>query len=488
MSKKLLSLLIVAGLYCGSAVATEGLPLFQKDRGKSFQVSSHSLLEGDAWSIEPGESKVILDMKGPAIIQNSWFTCSGLSDVDPEYLRNLIIKMYWDGEEEPSVEVPFGNFFGCGFSRREPWQSKYIGVTSGGFYSYFPMPFAKSARVEIENKMDDPTLVFFHFLGQKYDSLPKETLYFHSQYRRENPTVRGKNYTLLEAKGDGYFAGSILFIQGYDKGDKWNFLEGDEFVYVDGETEASIKGTGGEDYFQGGWYYIDGVFNAPYHGLIVKDMEKIHASMYRLHILDRINFSKEIRVEIEHGNRPMNEAKADFSSTAFWYQTEPHQPFPEMPSREKVIAGPAFLIEGAIEWEGTEGCGMLYVSTYNNNWSLNLGANFVGEKGQSTVKPFTVPEDGKYTIGANFISSNQGAIGQVKINGKKIGKPIDTSSTDERDFYLLNRNPAMGHQIIDEIKLTAGAHTIEIEIIGNNPAAKGSELMIDCLTVTPSSD
>ena len=483
MITKVLAVFFAGSVFCGGAIATEELPLFLKDSGKSFQVSSHSPNEGDAWNINPGESKVLAEIDGPAIIQNVWFTCSGLPDIDAEYLRNLIIKMYWDGEEEPSVEVPFGNFFGCGFSRREPWQSKYVGVTSGGFYSYFPMPFAKGARIEIENRMEKPTLVFFHFLGQKYGKLPEDTLYFHAQYRRENPTVRGRNYTILEAGGDGYFAGTILFIQGYDKGDKWNFLEGDEFMYVDGETDASIKGTGGEDYFQGGWYYIDGVFNAPCHGLIVKDMEKVQTSMYRFHTLDRVNFSKEIRVEIEHGNRPVNEAKADFSSTAFWYQTEPHKPFPEMPSRENVIAGSAFLIDGAIEWEGTEGCGPLYVSTYNLGWSNNMGANFIGEKGQSTSKTFSVDEDGTYKIGANFISSEIGAVGQVKIDGKKVGKPVDTYSSDPRDFYLLNVNPAMGHTVLGAVRLKAGEHVAEVEITGANPAAKGSELMIDCLTI-----
>lgn len=482
MVSRFFPVLFVVGVACGASMATEQLPLFLKDGGRSFQVSSHSPNAGDAWNIDPGESKVLADIPGTGIIEDMWFTCSGLPDAGGEYLRNLIIKMYWDGESQPSVEVPFGNFFGCGFSWRAPWQSKYIGVTSGGFYSYFPMPFAQGARIEIENRMATPVLVFFHFLGQKYDSLPEDALYFHAQYRRENPTIRGKNYTILDAEGDGYFAGSILFIQGYDKGDKWTFLEGDEFMYIDGESDASIKGTGGEDYFQGGWYFYDDVFNGLYHGLILKDLEKVHAAMYRFHILDRVNFSKSIRVEIEHGNRPQNEAKADFSSTAFWYQKEPHKPFPELPDRENVVAGAAFLIPGAIEWEGTPGCGPLYVSTYNGKWSNNMGANFIGEKGQSTSKTFTVGEDGEYSIGANFITSENGAIGQVKIDGKAIGKPVDTYSDVPRDDYLLNANPAMGHMVLGKIRLKAGEHTAEVVIVGTNPKAKGSELMIDCLT------
>jgi len=482
MVNKIVSMALVICVLCGCAVSSEDLPLYKKDAGKTFQVSSHSRDFGDAWNVNPGETKILAEIDGAAIIQNMWFTCSGLPDVDAEYLRNLIIKMYWDDEKEPSVEVPFGNFFGCGFSRREPWQSKYVGVTSGGFYSYFPMPFAKSARIEIENKMKKPTLVFFHILGQKYDKLPKDTLYFHSQYRRENPTIRGKNYTILNAKGDGYFAGSILFIQGYDKGDKWNFLEGDEFMYVDGEKDASIKGTGGEDYFQGGWYFVDGVFNAPYHGLILKDHKEVQTSMYRFHFLDRVNFSKSIRVEIEHGNRPQNEAKADFSSVAFWYQTGKHQSFPEMTSRENVVAREAFMINGAIEWEHAQGCGPLYVSTYNGGWSNNMGANFLGEIGAITSRTFTVAQDGIYEIGANFIASENGAIAQVKIDGKAIGKPVDTYLDSPRDDYLLNVNPAMGHKIFGKMELKAGEHTAQVEIVGNNPNAKASEIMIDCLS------
>jgi hypothetical protein len=487
--KQYLTLLYVAFLASG-ACAAHSYPkvidqeLFLKDNGRSFQISSHSLNDGDAWHVGAGEKKVLADVNGPCIVRNVWFTCSGLPETGEEYLRNLIIRMYWDNEKTPSVEVPFGDFFGNGFSRRVNWHSEYLGVTSGGFYSYFPMPFRKHARIEIENTSGKAMLVFFHILCQRYDRLPENTLYFHSQWRRENPTIHGKNYTILDAAGEGYFAGVFLFMQAYDKGDKWNFLEGDEFMYVDGEKDASIKGTGGEDYFQGGWYFIDGTFNAPYHGLVLKDPDTIRASCYRFHLLDRVNFNSSIHVEIEHGNRPGNDAKADFSSVAYWYQSEPHKAFePLNPDRKPTITLPAYIFPGAIEWEGTPETQPIYMSTYQNDWSNNMAGVFVGKIGQSSQNKFSVPSDGRYLVGVNLIANDCGAIAQISIDGNDIGSPIDTYSKDAKDYYLLNNNKAMGLKQIGKLQLREGEHIAKITLVGRNEKAKGCELMVDCITI-----
>jgi len=467
----------------GAALA-EPLPLYLKDDGRTFQVSSHSPDGGDAWPVPPGETLVLADLEGPAILQNMWFTCSGLVEPGEKYLRHLILRMYWDDEDTPSVEAPFGDFFGNGFSRRTPWMSQHLGVTSGGFYSYFPMPFRKRARIEVENTLDRQLIIFFHFLGQRYKRLPKDALYFHAHWRRENPTIRGQRYTILDATGNGYFAGVNLFMQAYDKGDKWNFLEGDEHIFIDGEETASICGTGGEDYFQGGWYFIDGPFNGLYHGLILKDAGKMQAACYRFHLRDRVNFSESVRVEIEHGNRPQNAAKADFSSVAYWYQDEPHQAFPRLnPDRDPVPLEPAFVLPGAIEWEGTPKTGPLYVSTYVGGWSNNMGASFDGNAHAATGRPFDVPSDGAYVVGVQYIASDQGALAQVRIDGQDVGAPVDTYRPEPRDNYLLNANTPLGHQMLGEVTLSAGKHDVEIAVVGVNPASKGKEVMVDCVTV-----
>lgn len=476
----------VASIILSSHVSAGPLELFQKDDGEPFQVSSHSLHGGDAWSLQPGQKKTFADITGPAVIRNIWFTCSGLPDVSQTYLRDIIIRMYWDGEDEPSVETPFGDFFGCGFSQRTNWQSKYLGVTSGGFYCYFPMPFTKNAYVEIENTSKKKTyLLFFHFLCQRYDKLPPDTLYFHAQYRRENPTTRGKNYTVLKAEGSGYFAGITLAMQGYSKGDKLNFLEGDEFFYIDGREEASIKGTGTEDYFQGGWYFIDGEFNGLYHGLIKRDVKNAFVQCYRFHFLDRINFEKSILFDIEHGQRPNNEARADYSSVAYWYQNEPHQPFEPLPeNREPTVPTEAFFLPDAIEWEGTPGTSPMYMSTYLSGWSNNIAALFTGSIGKFTEKKISIPEDGVYKIGVNYIRHSNGAEAQLSINGDKVGKPVNTYSSEQRDAYLLNANHAMGKKRLGEIRLTKGEHIFRITMIDKDKQVENPELIIDCITVT----
>ncbi len=119
----------------------------------------------------------------------------------------------------------------------------------------------------------------------------KECPAFHAKWRRENPTRIGENYTILKAKGEGHYCGVVLSMQEYDKGSR-QMLEGDEMIWVDGEVEPSIKGTGTEDYFQGGWYWENGPFSAPFHGLTVGDKMHSKYCAYRLHIPDPIPFNE----------------------------------------------------------------------------------------------------------------------------------------------------------------------------------------------------
>jgi len=477
---------VAAGAFAQPARELMMKELYLPDDGRTFQISSHHPTEGDAIVLKPGETRVLFDEDGPAVIQNMWFTLAPPSET-PFLLRDTIVRMYWDGERAPSVETPFGDFFGCGFSRYTPWQSALLGVTSGGFYSYFPMPFRKHGRITITNANDYDITVFFHFLGQRYDSLPRETLYFHAQWRRENPTVFGQNYRFARMTGKGYFAGVTHYMQGYTKGDKHNFLEGDEYYYIDGEQTASVRGTGTEDYYQGAWYFRDGVFNAPYHGMILHDADNKQIACYRFHLRDRINFTKSLSAEIEHGQRIYNEAKVDYSSVAYWYQTEPHAPFEAMnPDRKPVKVKPAFTLPGAIEFEAAPGAIPYYVSTYQAGWSNDLAGLFPWrESGQSARMDFEVEDTGRYTIGANFIRNDTNGILQVCVDGEPVGDPVDTWSLDPKDAYLLCRNKAMGHMIVGELELTAGTHQAEVCVTGKNDNAKGYEAIIDCVTVTP---
>ena len=298
------------------------MDLPRRKKWKLKQLSSNDPGGGnlDYLKAAPHEIVRIGEIVGPGCVQRMWFTI--LSD-DPDAYRNLILRFYWDGEENPSVEAPFGDFFGMGFAEHVQHISAIQGVTSGGFWNYWPMPFSKGAVFEAENIGDTPISDLYFNIEYSDIDHGHETPRFHAKWKRENPTTIDKNYTILEAKGAGHYCGVAMNMQSYDKGSRL-FLEGDEVIWVDGEEEASIKGTGTEDYFQGGWYWINGPFSAPYHGLSYQDLLQCRFTAYRLHLPDPVPFEKEIKVTIEHGSSNM--LQEDYSSTAYWYQVEPHNP------------------------------------------------------------------------------------------------------------------------------------------------------------------
>ena len=232
-----------------------------------------------------------------------------------------------------------------------------------------------------------------------------------------------------------------------------------------------------------------GVFNAPNHGLIKMDHATKEVSAYRFHTRDRINFTKSISVEMEHGQRTYNDAKADFSSIAYWYQTEPNKNLkPISDDREPIVVGEAFLLPGAIEFEGHENQDMpYYMSTYHEGderWSNDMGALFLlKEDGDNIEKEFDVAEDGEYEIGINYIVNDHSAIFVVEVDGVQIGNDIDGYGEDKLDAYLLCRNKASGLKNIGSVKLKKGKHILTVKVVGKNSKSKEKHLLLDCVTV-----
>jgi len=314
------------------------------------QISSTDASGGNAdrLVIAPDETATLAEIEGPGVITRIWIT---ISSQDEHYLRRIVLRFFWDGEEEPSVEVPVGDFFGTGFAK-EHYVSWYLGISSGGFYSYWPMPFARSARLEAVNETGRQVDAFYYQIDYQalHEPLPDDVAYFHAQWRREPRTDPERNYTVLEASGRGHLVGVNLNMQGYN-GQLW-FLEGDEFVWVDGAAEPVMTGTGTEDYFTGGWYFNEGTFAGPWHGLIIKDEDLARIAAYRYHIGDAISFRRSLRFEIEHGHA--NTELGDYSSTAYWYQREPHAPFPPLPPARARIPLRVLVPDGALEGEALE--------------------------------------------------------------------------------------------------------------------------------------
>lgn len=320
----------------------------------------------DAWPIEPGETKVLADIEGPGVISHTWFT---IASPDNMYLRKLILRMYWDGEKMPSVETPVGDFFGLGHARTYSYQCAPFntschghGQIGGGcaMNCWFQMPFLKNAHMEIVNEQSEPVHAFYFYVDyQKHKSLGDDVLHFHANWRRENPcsgwTGEGsfwmsrpwalreagpdgvnltdeKNYLIMEAKGRGHYVGVNFSIDHQAKG--W-WGEGDDMIFIDRDGERTfppdMHGTGSEDYLAQAWGMQKNAHL--YNGQSWCELEDSFndwgkVCVYRYHILDPIPFTKDIRVSIEHGHA--NDRSDDYSSVAYWYQTEPHVPFGPM--------------------------------------------------------------------------------------------------------------------------------------------------------------
>lgn len=291
---------------------------------KLIQVSSHDTTGGnnDMISIPAGREATILQVPGPGVITRIWFR---IDSQDPYFLRRILLKMYWDNEDSPSVEVPVGDFFGCGFDYR-PYDTPYLGMSYGGYTCFFPMPFEDMARVVIVNESGQELKGFYFQIDyQKLESpVTTDIGYFHAYWHRDVNTDYDSNYTILNTKGRGHIVGVNMSIQSYNG--TFSFLDGDEKVLVDGEKKPSVYGTGTDDYFASGDYFKKGEYAGTYNGLLLKDDSLGRISAYRFHILDPIPFKKSINFTIEHGFNNMD--VADYSSTVYWYQTEPHVKFP----------------------------------------------------------------------------------------------------------------------------------------------------------------
>ncbi len=298
--------------------------LFQAPAGSFRHVSSTDTSGGnhDYVSIAPGDSAVILDMNGPAVVRRLWLT---VASRDPHYLRRLAIKMYWDGETNPSVEAPLGDFFGDGFAKRH-YTALVMGESSGGFYCYLPMPFRRHGRIVIENGTGQRVdALYYNIDVERAAPLPATVATFHAWWHRDVRTTDTLPHLILDAHGRGQFVGLSLNAESYSN--NLGFLEGDEIYDVDGTRRG--QGTGTEDYFNSGWYFDEGTYAGPYHGLIIKDTKRGRIAAYRWHIADPIPFDDSIRIAIEHGTN--NTEVADYATMAYWYQTEPHTPLPPLP-------------------------------------------------------------------------------------------------------------------------------------------------------------
>ena len=321
---------------------------------------------GPGWKVNPfipmkaGETTVLMDAEGPGVITYMWLT------TDHNYLSELVLRMYWDGEAEPSVECPLGAFFAMGhdYARHTVTSAMVTVAPKSGLNCYWPMPFRKHARVTLENQSEHDVNIVTYKLMVDLKPVDDDDAYFHAQYRRSLTSEAYPEHVILDGvRGEGAYVGTYLAWNPFSTG--W-WGEGEVKFYMDGDTDhPTICDTGTEDYFGGAWNFgasgqlaprsllndqtcvypdeAEREYSAPFCGMPLALTRNSNGprkySLYRWHCNDAVAFRHDLKVTVQSlGWLPDGQFRPsvdDIASVAYWYQKECHAPFPPLPPKEK---------------------------------------------------------------------------------------------------------------------------------------------------------
>jgi hypothetical protein len=314
-----------------------------RDLGQGWKVSPYII-------IEPGQTFTLADIEGAGAIQQIWMTLAR------GRWRHTILRAFWDDQAAPSIECPAGDFFACGWEKFAQVSSLAVCVNPGrAFNCYWEMPFRKRARLTLTNLSDEAIYVYYQ-INYALTDVPEDAAYFHAQFRRVNPLPYKEVYTMVDGvRGRGHFVGTYM-AWGVNNAGWWG--EGEIKFFLDGDAAfPTICGTGTEDYFCGAYNFDPGSvdrsrpsayqeFTTPYAGLpqvirpdgVYNSQQRF--GLYRWHIMDPVRFESDLRVTIQalgwrtDRDRRYLPLQDDIASVAFWYQTLPTAPFPELPSKD----------------------------------------------------------------------------------------------------------------------------------------------------------
>ncbi|MDX2154389.1 MAG: glycoside hydrolase family 172 protein [Bryobacteraceae bacterium] len=315
---------------------------------RSLKQSSYDTTGGnsDRWPIKPGETIEVFRQQGPGVVSHIWYTIAAQS---PYHLKELVLRMYWDGIAKPSVEAPIGDFFGLNLGDYAIYESEYLGCSPGrSLNSWFFMPYRKSARMTVTNEGARDVGSFYSNIDfLSVDALPDDILYFHAQYRQATPNPKpgadqpadknptGKyNYVYAETRGRGHLMGVTL---GVRQNKEFWMGEGDDMIFIDDETKPLIVGTGSEDYFLGSWNFggrenarafAHRMYGAP--AISLPERTGGRYLCYRFHGDNPVTFTRYLKHTMEHGHA--NDRNDHFYSCCYWYQSEPYTDLPALPS------------------------------------------------------------------------------------------------------------------------------------------------------------
>ena len=296
---------------------------------------------GPGWKVrpcldlKPGETVAVMDTEGPGIIRHMWFT------FDCAFYRQVIIRVYWDGQGIPSIEAPLGDFLCNSWNKRQEILALPINVNpKGGMNIFFPMPFRKHARITVTNDSPRPLPGFFYTINYTLEKVEQDALYFHAQWRRANPLTAGTDYLMADGiKGRGQYVGTFMSWQQNNAG--W-WGEGEIKMFMDSDGKSpTICGTGTEDYFGGAWGFGRQSYSAPFFGFqqVEGQSETIGCRMtlYRFHVMDPVFFRKDLKITMQalgwRSESRFLPLQDDIASTVYWYQGLPSAALPPLPDR-----------------------------------------------------------------------------------------------------------------------------------------------------------
>jgi len=412
---------------------------------------------GDSKEIMPGETFILADLEGPGIIKHIWNTTASLN---PFYPNALILRIYWDNAEKPSIEVPLGDFFGVGHGKNKDLESLPVSVSSLGRSRscFWNMPFKSHAKITLTNEMQGygPAELYYYVDWEKVESLPKDVLYFHARYNQQNRAIPG-DHTILNTTGKGNYVGTVYSVLQVVNG--W-FGEGDDRFYIDGEKHPSLQGTGTEDYFGDAWGFRE--FSSAYHGVSLYEGPLVgdRVSAYRWHLQDPIHFNKSLKFDIEHRGSVVDDdgkkhsssnERADWiSSVAFWYQT------PAVYSDSKI----APLAQRSPPYQVLLASTLPMTAIPNKFTKEPEGIRFAPETSDGEIEfTFELKQSGRYKFSAILVDDLFGSQYQPMLDNQPAGVALN----------MLSKGGDWSEYVFGMFKLSAGSHKFKLKGVGVSP-------------------
>jgi hypothetical protein len=477
-----LRLVVVLVLLCSPLAGQVPATLFEPPDGQARRVTSSSPdrdSNDDTDVIAAGAEITLADLVGPGVVTRLWLSCESL---DPYYARLLVLRARWEGESEPSVEVPVGDFFAVGHGLHRDVDSALVHVTAEGRArtSYWPMPFQDSALLTLRNDSQFPVRILSYHVDwrQRLEPFSEPPRTFHAHYRQRSARAGGDEYLVADLKGQGHYVGTVLSLRCSELG--WPG-EGDDRFYVDGDEQPTLQGTGTEDYFGHAWGLREE--DGCYQGVTVAQQAGAQAlyCAYRWHALDPVAFDTSLRVTFEllglahRGEQwlAVKDRSDHFASVAMWYQAEPHSPLESLPAPADRLPFQELRFEPEILPDALQVAAGAQAPTVQVDRFLAFGRQVLftppdSARGQLALS-FEVPYKREYDLVLRLTSMLSGGQYEVLLDGEHLAGPFD----------LYRPRPAWRELLLGRRLLSKGPHQLLLYCQGRHSLSRGFDLGFD---------